>query len=167
MHTDEKPDPLVDLGYEQKDIAPKLVFRASMIFFGFAIGSWAIGYFALHMLGYLDTVPNVNSLMSTKTPADPNPIIQTNVTAKSDIRDLRQRENQTLATSGKSTYTDGFNRIPIEQAIKLTADRHGKVDVADQPEYTGAAVQKPASNAPQKPTDSKPNVGATGGAHKP
>ncbi len=158
MHTDEKADPLVDLGYEQKDIAPKIIFKASMIFFGFALASWGVVYFFMHILGYLDTVPNVNNLMNTKTPAAPNPIIQTNVTAKTDIRELRQRENQVMATGGDSAYTPGFKRVSIEQAIKLTADRHGKVSVGNvgQPNID-VSLRKPASNAPTPPT--------TGGTH--
>lgn len=177
MHTDEKKDPLVGLGYEEKDINPKLVFRFSMYFFIFALASWGVGYAAMHFLGLFDTVANVDSLQSTKIPKDPNPVIQTNVTAKTEIRDIRRHENEMLATGGISEYSPAFKRIPIEQAIKLVADRKGKVDVADAgpspdgpenqpPAGTLEPERKPASNAPTGTADTFPDVPETHTATK-
>ncbi|MBN9504048.1 MAG: hypothetical protein BGO01_19895 [Armatimonadetes bacterium 55-13] len=140
MHTDDKVDPLVELGYEQKDIAPKNIFKATMIFFGFAFFAWGIVYAGLHFLGHLNPPEvDVNTVMSSKIPAEPNPILQTNITAKTAIRDLRQHENEVLATSGDSEYAQGFKRIPIEQAIKLSAERKANIGVHMTDDMTGTA----------------------------
>lgn len=127
MHTDEKHDPLVELGYEQKDIDAKRIFNVTMWFFGFAFFSWGVIYLAWWMLGYTKVDPAGNNLRTSKILASPNPTLQTNITAKTDIRDMRKKERDDLDTSGPSKYTPGAIHIPIEQAIKLTADRKGQV----------------------------------------
>jgi hypothetical protein len=125
MHTDERPDPLVELGYEQKDIDAKRVFNVTMWFFGFAFFSWGIIYLGWWMLGYTKVDPAGNNLRTRHILTSPNPTLQTNITAKTDIRDMRKKERDDLDTSGSSKYTAGAIHIPIEQAIKLTADRKG------------------------------------------
>jgi hypothetical protein len=127
MHTEDHKDPLIELGYEQKDINPKNIFKVSMFFFGFAFFSFFLGWAMLSYVGYFKDSKGVNDVMSTKIPKSPNPILQTNVTAKTDIIDMRRRENEVLATSGKSDFVKGANRISIEQAIKLAAERGAKL----------------------------------------
>ncbi len=127
MHTDERTDPLVDLGYEQRDIKPKIIFKVTMIFFGFAFVSYFLGWLVLKPFGYWKETKNVNELRSTKIPAAPNPILQTNVTTKTDMYDLRRSEEEELTTAGESTHVKGAVRIPIEQAIKLSAERGAKL----------------------------------------
>ncbi len=128
MHTEDKHDPLVELGYEQRDIHPKNIFKVSMFFFGFAFVSYAIGWAILNYGFNIFTDPTgVNDLKNAKIPASPNPILQTNVTAKTDIKDMRIRENGELASAGPSIHVKGAERIPIEQAIKLSADRGAKL----------------------------------------
>ncbi|MBC8066295.1 MAG: hypothetical protein H7Y17_15805 [Chlorobia bacterium] len=127
MHTDEHSDPLVDLGYEERDINPKIIFKVSMFFFGFAFVSFALGWVILYFFGYWKSADGVNDLMSTKIPKSPNPILQTNVTAKTDIKEMRIKEREELTSTGPSTHVEGANRIPIEQAIKLAAARGAKL----------------------------------------
>ncbi|HJP82621.1 MAG TPA: hypothetical protein VJ835_03875 [Fimbriimonadaceae bacterium] len=128
MHTDEKHDPLTDLGYERRDINPDIIFRATMAFFGFAFFSYIAGWAVLHYgFHYFNETKGVNNLTSTKIPPAPNPILQTNVSAKTDIRDMRNHENEALGTSGESETVKGANRISIEQAIKLSAERGAKL----------------------------------------
>jgi hypothetical protein len=128
MHTDEKHDPLTDLGYERRDINPDIIFRATMIFFGFAFFGYIAGWAVLHYgFNYFTEIKNVNNLASSKIPAAPNPILQTNVSAKTDIRAMRNHENEALGTSGDSETVKGAHRISIEQAIKLSAERGAKL----------------------------------------
>jgi len=128
MHTEDHKDPLIELGYEQRDVNPKNIFKVSMFFFGFAFFSFALGWAILRFgFGFFEDARGVNDAMSTKIPKSPNPVLQTNVTAKTDIIDMRRRENEALATSGKSEYVKGANRISIEQAIKLAAARGAKL----------------------------------------
>jgi hypothetical protein len=128
MHTEDRNDPLVDLGYEQKDIDPKKIFKVSMFFFGFAFFSYVLGWAILKWgFNYFEDPTGVNDLMSAKIPAQPNPILQTNVTAKTDLNVMRRHEDKELTTSGPSDHVAGANRIPIEQAIKLSAERGAKL----------------------------------------
>lgn len=127
MHTDDKHDPLVDLGYEQRDIDPKNIFKVTMIFFGFTFACYIFGWIFLAQFGYFKDPRGVNDLMSAKIPKDPNPIIQTNVSAKTHIKDMRVHEQQALNSAGASEIVKGSERIPIEQAIKLSAARGAKL----------------------------------------
>lgn len=127
MHTDDRTDPLVELGYEQRDLNPRNIFKVSVIFFLFAFFSYGAGWFILAHYGYFKDPTGVNDLMSSKIPKSPNPILQTNVSTKTDMYDLRRDEKEELATSGPSTHVKGATRIPIEQAIKLSAERGAKL----------------------------------------
>lgn len=132
MRTDDRTDPLVELGYEQRDIHPKNIFKVTMIFFGFAFVSYIVGALILHWgYDYFKPIPNVNDLKSSKIPAEPNPVLQTNVTAKTDMKDMRQHENAELTSFGPSSNVKGAFRIPIEQAIKLAAERGAKLSAAE------------------------------------
>ena len=129
MHTNDTHDPLAELGYEQKDLHPKNIFKVTVAFFVFAFASYLVGWWILRAMvpGGYNAVKNVNDLKSTKIPASPNPILQTNVTAKTDIKVMREQEQAELTTGGESTHVPGAQRIPIEQAIKLAAERKGKL----------------------------------------
>lgn len=128
MHTDERTDPLVELGYEQRDLHTKNIFKVSMFFFGFAFFSYIAGWAILHYgYDYFKDPTGVNDLKSAKIPAAPNPILQTNVTAKTDMSDLRKHEKEVLTTAGESEFVKGAQRLPIEQAIKLSAERGAKL----------------------------------------
>lgn len=127
MHTNETHDPLADLGYEQRDLHPKNIFKVSMGFFAFAFFSYWLGWVILRNMTTYEAVPGVNELKSTKMPAAPNPLLQTNVTAKTDIKNMRLQEQRELASAGDSTHVQGAHRIPIEQAIKLSAERGAKL----------------------------------------
>ncbi|MCC7229309.1 MAG: hypothetical protein IT203_02880 [Fimbriimonadaceae bacterium] len=132
MHTDDNTDPLVELGYEKKDVDAKRVFKYTVGFFVFAFVAWFGTYFVYWKLGYAEAPPNVNNLVSSKLPSANNPRLQTNITAKTDIRDMRKAETELLTTSGDSTLVKGAQRIPIEQAIKLTAERAGRTTTAQR-----------------------------------
>lgn len=128
MHTDHKTDPLVELGYEQKDIHPKNIFKVSMIFFAFTFFSYILAWAILHYgFNAFPDSTGVNDLRSTKIPKSPNPILQTNVTAKTAIKDMRIEEAKVLNSTGESAYAKGAHRISIEQAIKLSAERGAKL----------------------------------------
>lgn len=150
MHTEDRNDPLVDLGYEQKDIDPKRIFKVSMFFFGFAFFSYILGWAILKWgFGYFHDPTGVNDLMSKKIPAAPNPILQTNITAKTDMKVMRQAEEKELTTSGPSTHVAGANRITIEQAIKLSAERRAKLPTNTAgPADDGLATGRPTSPPP-------------------
>lgn len=144
MHTDNRTDPLVELGYEQRDLHPKNIFKVTVIFFLFAFFSYGAGWAILHFgYGYFKDPTGVNDLMSTKIPKSPNPVLQTNVSTKTDMYDLRRAEKEELTTSGPSTHVKGATRIPIEQAIKLSAERGAKLPSAPSAPVGGFSVSSP------------------------
>lgn len=134
-HLDPEEDALVKMGYELEDVDYKKLGKSMYWFFGFVIfcGVAGLGIF-IAFIGLDkwrnpagDTAPFVKRM-----PAAPNPLLQTNTTARTDISALRQEEIKLL--HGAPTWLDeskGVVRIPIEQAMnKFVAeaggDAHGK-----------------------------------------
>ncbi len=121
MHTsgDEKrEDPLVDMGYETKDLNISGIAKASIGFFGFIVFSLVAA--ALIMVWVYNWRAGI--LARTRppvTPPPPFPLLQNNVEARTDLMDLRQHEQLILTTKG--TNKDGSLRIPVADAMKIIA----------------------------------------------
>jgi len=141
MHTEKREDPLVEMGYEIRDIDMPKIKKAVYYFFAFAIFCIIAAWFSLFGTPWgtpklFGVVPlgfeGMNPMYARKdsgfnvvrrTPAPPNPILQTNVTAKTDMFKMRQEEDKRLNGTG---YVDGNpNRahIPIDRAIDLLVER--------------------------------------------
>jgi hypothetical protein len=125
MHTNHpKEDPLVELGYEHRDVNYKLLTRAILIFFGFTAFAFGVGlliYNAIHPVQDRSTQLS-NASRKRALPQAPNPLLQNNVTAKTDLMLMRQAEDARL--HGTGTNEDGQTvHIPIERAIDLTLER--------------------------------------------
>ncbi len=128
MPTDHEPenvphDPLAKMGYELEDIEYKGLGRSIGWFFLFVAFCGAAGFiifgFSIGWDKILEETPATAPFVK-RIPSDPNPLLQTNVTARTDIRDLRRAENALL--HGKPTYIDkdkGIVRIPVEKAIDM------------------------------------------------
>jgi hypothetical protein len=119
-----RPDPLTDLGYEPQDVNLRKLGMALFFFFTFALvcigGSSLI--IKLMSPGYFDHRADMPALAKS-IPAPPNPLLQTDVTAKTDIRDLRRREDVALTTPAWIDQQKGVVRVPIERAMELTVER--------------------------------------------
>jgi hypothetical protein len=128
-HLDPEEDALVQLGYETEDVEYRSLKKSILWFLGFVVfcgvaGVLIFGYF----IGFdnlrnppMNTTPFVNRI-----PPKPNPLLQDNVTARTDIRDLRRQES--LLLHGAPTWVDkdkGVVRIPIEKAVDLYLSRMG------------------------------------------
>jgi hypothetical protein len=120
----KREDPLVDMGYEIRDVDLPKLKKSVVIFFGFAAFSAVLGAFFLNIIdphyfkgesGYQNPPKRV--------PQDPYPRLQTNATAKTDLMVMRQKDEGHLSATG---YLDP-NRtkvfIPIDRAIDLLAER--------------------------------------------
>ena len=119
-----RPDPLTDLGYEPSDVNMRKLGLALFFFFTFAFfcifATW--GIIKLMSPGYFDKRADMPTL-TRSIPAPPNPLLQTDVTAKTDIRDLRQREEVALTTPTWVDQKSGVVRVPIDRAMELTVER--------------------------------------------
>ncbi|MDX2064621.1 MAG: hypothetical protein SFX74_02645 [Fimbriimonadaceae bacterium] len=146
MHTNEKrEDPLVEMGYEVRDVNLKVlnqsvigffIFTFAMIFiswgvlFGFRIGPFQTP--AMN-LDYANKQSGYNAVR--KVPQAPNPVLQTNVSAKTDMMDMRQAEASRLEGTGYLDASKERVHIPIDRAIELLAER-GLPSTADAPAIT-------------------------------
>jgi hypothetical protein len=128
MHTNHgpRPDPLTDLGYEPRDINMRKIGLATAFFFGFAFfcvfATW--GIIKLMMPSYFDQRADLPHY-STQIPTPPNPLLQTDVTARTDIQDLRRKESTSLHGGGWVDQPKGVAHIPIDRAMEIIVEREG------------------------------------------
>jgi len=131
MHTEKREDPLVEMGYEVRDINLKGITKAVIIFFAFAAAMIAISWVVLfgikigpiNMIGMNPMYANKQSGYNKMRviPTAPNPVLQTNVSARTDIADMRQNEAKRL--NNYSGPQDAQAHIPINAAIEKLVER--------------------------------------------
>jgi hypothetical protein len=127
-HLDPDEDALAQLGYETEDVEYKGLGRSIGWFFVFVFGCGAAGLVIFGaFIGFdkLKDPPANTSPFVKRIPAEGTPLLQTNETARSDIMDLRRKEDELL--HGKPTWVDhskGIVRIPVESAIDLYLSRN-------------------------------------------
>ena len=141
MHTEFKPeDPEVlrEMGYDRRDMnMPLLRKYVFWITFGCVVCflvsipayNWVTteGGFMAKMLGsQREPAPKSKNHIQP-----PNPLLQDNFTTKSDIKELRQREDEVLGSYGWVDQNAGTVHIPIDEAMTL---------VVEQGVSTGASV---------------------------
>lgn len=118
---DPEEDALAKMGYELEDVDYKKLGRSIFWFFGFVVFCGVAGvlvFVAFVGTDKLTNPPEQTSPFVKRLPAEPNPLLQTNVTARTDIEHLRREENALLHDA--PTWVDkskGVVRIPIDQAM--------------------------------------------------
>lgn len=123
MHTEKREDPLVELGYEVRDLNTVAIRNATIGFFIFAIASAGIGFLAYRVMNptVFETKPSLNNRV---VPGSPYPLIQSNMAAKTDIMDIRQHETAVLtAPIGWADPAKTHVHLPIEKAMQIIADK--------------------------------------------
>ncbi len=122
-HLDPDEDALVKMGYELEDVQFKALGKSVIWFFAFVAfcGVAGVAVF-VYFIGPSNwsNPPETTTPFVSRIPGYPNPLLQTNETARSDIKDLRTKENEFL--HGKPSWVDrtkGTARIPIDQAIDM------------------------------------------------
>jgi hypothetical protein len=125
MHTEKREDPLVEMGYEVRDINIKAIKVATYIFFAFAVGSGAIGYVIYELMNPRVMGGQPQPTFAKRIPQSPNPLLQTNMTAKTDIMSLRAKEDKFL-TGAPGQLPDGGYHIPIDAAMQMVAEQGGR-----------------------------------------
>lgn len=155
MHTNgPKEDPLVDLGYESRDVNYKAV-RTSII--GFLVFSFVCAMIGVVIYRNKFLILNVREpdkrAYAKHVPADPNPLLQDNLNSKVDLMNLRQAERARLDTTGYSDDTHQAAHIPIEKAMELLASQSGATDIAT-PTTTPDNAAPDATTTPAAPSQS-------------
>lgn len=115
-------DELKRLGYEPENIKIKALSISGIAFFIF-VALNLVG--AAWILKWLNpaafAAPAPTAAFMKKSPLPPNPLLQTNITTKTDIKELRLHEREML--EGYGVVDDGHVRIPIERAIELSLQK--------------------------------------------
>ncbi len=112
------------MGYEVRDLDIKTIVRASTIFFVFVTAMFAVGFGLFAWMNPAmrnEQAPQPPFMKNAPQP--PNPLLQTNITTKTDIKELRQNETAQLTTSAVLDAKKGVYRIPIDRAIDIVARR--------------------------------------------
>ncbi len=150
MHTKgPKEDPLVDMGYEVRDIDYKGFGIAAAIFVAFGLFSFVVVglWFWLYN-------PQMEAKLNPRQPM-PAPLLQDNITVRSEIEDMRQKETLRLSTAGQNQ--DGSYRIPIDAAMREIAEKG-----LPHAESTVPAVS-PGNTIPQNALQPAPGSAPTNG----
>lgn len=135
MHTREEEPQDPTKKYDTRDLPIGGVIKGVIAFFVFTILMGPASCLALKSVGgnvgtpYLGHEPNPvadeSSFTARRIPQAPNPILQNNVTAKSDLHDMRREENMLLQNGGLNK-TLKTQTIPLTQAIDEEASKAGK-----------------------------------------
>jgi hypothetical protein len=129
MHTNHKrEDPITELGYETRDVSLPGLGKAAIYFFGFAILSGILGWIFLVSGIHIGPLqidgmdPNYIAKKPSamrKLPGSPNPILQSNVSAKVEISEMRNDEDVKLNGTAYANADHTKVRIPINSAIDI------------------------------------------------
>ncbi len=142
MHTEKREDPLVELGYEVRDLNTVAIRNAAIGFFVFAALSAAVGFFCYRVMNpaVFGPAPRDRSVI----PPQPYPMVQTNTESKVDIMDLRQHETAVLtAPIGWADPQKTYLHVPIDRAMNIIANHGGSLE--------GVRAGGPRVMAPSKP----------------
>lgn len=122
---DGRPEDLLqELGYETQDIQYGKFARYGVFFLAFFLLMIVSGFLIMFLMTSTKLSGGRTVDYTPKTQAPPStPLLQTNITARTDIRSLRMKETEALTTPAVKDERHGSYRIPIDQAIELTAER--------------------------------------------
>ncbi len=110
-------------GYEEEVINMKQTFTYTVWFYAmFGIMTVISAGILIVMAPSYFTDKGGQSRMA-RVPGKDQPLLQSNITSKSDIADMRRHEQEVLDSTGPVNEAKGEYRIPIEDAIKLSAQR--------------------------------------------
>lgn len=125
MHTEKRDAPDPNFNYEVRDVNYKGLRTANIIFFLFAIGAAFVGYLLYHFWANPAIYRTQGKTVERILPNEPNPRLQDNVTAKTDIMDMRQAEIKKL-DGAPVQKQDGTYQIPINAAKQMIVEAGGK-----------------------------------------
>ena len=133
-------DLLQELGYETADIKYKQFAVYGVYFFGFFFACILLGFVAMYLMSPTKlTGPRMGDYVPKTTMPLSAPLLQSNITARTDIMSLRRKESAILDTSGVVDQAHGVYRIPVDTAID---------DIARESDSQRAAMGLPPATAP-------------------
>lgn len=139
MHTNEPREIQgVELGYDPRDVEPKGLTKVILFFFGGTLFFFGVGAILWIWLGYARP-----SNFNPRKPRFAGPLVQGNITSKTDIMALRQFEKRMMTSY--EPLPNGKWRIPVDQAINLLGSRGlPPITSAAPAKSTGTTIQQNA-----------------------
>ncbi|HXH62356.1 MAG TPA: hypothetical protein VNI20_13495 [Fimbriimonadaceae bacterium] len=145
-HHPDDPEVLSEiekLGYDPRDVKFEGMWKhAVALFIGCGVCA-AIGLATMWMFDRQQvwTHPE-EAVRMTELPKQPYPLLQGNITAKTDIEDLRHEERIKTETAGWVDKKDGVARVPVAVAERLfytqmTLEQRAKARAQAQPANAG------------------------------
>jgi len=159
MHNKHHEPPDTSMGFEQSDLSLKGIKLGVVFYFIFTAVVGGVVFMAMIILG----VPvKPQDMPPRRLPPEPNPILQNNVTARSDIWNLRTREDFLLNNVSWVSQKDGVVRIPINEALDKAA-KMGPAGLATLPKgYEAPSANTIAVGGTVSPAGVKPPNTSTG-----
>jgi hypothetical protein len=159
MHEHEQDDPEVlseieKLGYDPRDVPVEQTPKHAFFLF---FSCFLVGLVAWGVMAAIDRFEGSKSTgrqelpVRRSEPKDPYPLLQTNMTAKTDIHKLRAEEQVKTDTAGWVDEGKGVARIPVSVAIeKLLSEGMPQTSTQGAPQ----SVTGVDPSAPGKAVDS-------------
>jgi hypothetical protein len=120
MHTNEPREVQgIELGYDPRDIEAKGLTKAVIYFFLFTLFFFGVGAYWWINAGW-----SHSETFDKRKPAVAGPLVQGNMTAKTDIMSVRQHEREMMTTY--APLENGKWRIPVDQAIEKIGGTDGR-----------------------------------------
>jgi len=167
MHTSgPREDPLIDMGYETRDVDYPKLRKAVISYFGFALFCGICGVIIYRYRFFILHIPQPKDdgvAMNRPLPPDEFPKLQSNMTSKTDIMDMRRQETVRLNATEYADDTHTVVHIPVNHAMELIAQRGlpptgnavpavSKGNTTDQNSTPAAATSPSGTPAPGAPT---------------
>lgn len=123
-HTPDDPEMLAQMRYDTRDFSMGQVgaFVIGLIVFGIVGIVISLVIFMGMNPGIMDK-NKVAAPFARKSPPAPNPILQTNVTAKTDLQELRAAENDKLHNYGYADSNKTTVHVPVDRAIEILSNK--------------------------------------------
>jgi len=141
MHDDDlqlREDELRRLGYDPRDVNIPVIRRAVIGFLTFSTAAViaSIGIYVVLVPWHCAGPQPTAQVPPTRIPPAPNPLLQTELTAKTDIAEMIKRQDAALNSFGWLEKSKGRVHIPIDQAIEMTLQKGLPTKVTTEGEKT-------------------------------
>lgn len=112
-----------ELGYEPRDISPFVMGKSVIILSVIFVLCVFAGYGTIQLLTWAQGIPDPRHHVVPDRPELPGgPLVQSNITAKKDMAELRAKEIERVNGYKSIPGTDNVS-IPLDEALKKVAEQ--------------------------------------------
>lgn len=151
---------LEEMGYEPQDVDVKHMPVHAIALFVSILVVLGLSYLIMLVINP-DSVGRRDAEQFRSMPEEPNPLLQTNVTAQLDMVQLREREHEVMHGYGWSDLEGGKAHVPVDRAMEMVLEE-GLPTRGSEPAMTPDPETKPHTD----PMESGDDHGAADPAHE-